>query len=77
MKRNVAMVILLGVVAIAVVIAMSPWLVLGPMRTQQRIRCRIGWHHYVAHGWAERICTSCERHETNIYEDGKAEWRNV
>ena len=32
MKRNAAMVILLGMVAIAVVIGMSPWLVVGPRR---------------------------------------------
>jgi len=32
MKRKVAMVIILGVVAIAVVIGMSPWLIEGPRR---------------------------------------------
>jgi len=32
MKRNVAMVIILGMVAVAVVIGMSPWLVVGPKR---------------------------------------------
>ena len=32
MNRNVAMVVILGVVAIAVVIAMSPWLIEGPKR---------------------------------------------
>ena len=32
MKRNVAIVMLLGVVAIFSLIAMSPWLVVGPKR---------------------------------------------
>ena len=30
MNRNVALVIVLGMVAIAIVIGMSPWLVVGP-----------------------------------------------
>ena len=75
MKRNVLLVAFLGFVLMFTAIGMLPWVVEGPKRW--RIRCRIGWHHYVAHGWAGRTCTSCERHETNIYEDGKAEWRNV
>ena len=32
MNRNVAMVVILGMVAIAIVIAMSPWLREGPKR---------------------------------------------
>ena len=32
MNRNVAMVIILGVVAIAIVIGMSPWIIEGPRR---------------------------------------------
>ena len=32
MNRNVAMVVILGVVAIAIVIALSPWIIEGPKR---------------------------------------------
>jgi hypothetical protein len=38
-KRNVALVIILGMVTIAVVIGMSPWLVVGPRRwVRSRLR---------------------------------------
>ena len=32
MNRNLAMVVILGMLAIAIVIGMSPWLIVGPKR---------------------------------------------
>jgi len=42
-----------------------------------KIRCLIGLHHYVACGWAKRMCIWCLRHEVNQYNNGKAEWTTL
>ena len=40
----------------------------------RRIKCRIGFHHYVGCGWAKRMCLWCLRYEVNQYINGKAAW---